>query len=176
MTQRCSDVCPCLLDELDGLRPDALSKKKKTSVANGLLDQLEASPLPTPRRDQTKLSVWSSCRFQWSPPCSLCSDRGFGLDRVRRESAAGRICREATFRVSSNVVIWDMVLTLSIALDDRRLEMIMDDLLLFGGRQLAVDTTLIDVNHCDDTARRGADHSSLPRVDRSLPVVSVSVT
>ena len=38
--------------------------------------------------------------------------------------------------------------------DGRRLEVVADGLPLFGGVQLAVDTTLVSPLHCDGTARR----------------------
>ena len=41
------------------------------------------------------------------------------------------------------------------AIDGRRLEVVVDGLPLFGGRQLAVDTTLVGVLHADGTAYVG---------------------
>ena len=38
-----------------------------------------------------------------------------------------------------------------LATDSRRLEVVVDGLLLFGGCQLAVDTTLVCAMHCDGT-------------------------
>ena len=40
--------------------------------------------------------------------------------------------------------------------DGRRLEVVVDGLPLYGGDQLAVDTTLVPICHCDGSARRGA--------------------
>ena len=76
--------------------------------------------------------------------------RGFAV-----ESAAARICREAGARVSTNVLMRDLDLGVPVA-DTRRLEVVADGLPLFGGMQLAVDTTLVSTLHCDGTARRGA--------------------
>ena len=42
--------------------------------------------------------------------------------------------------------------------DTRRLEVVADGLPLFGGTQLAIDTTLVSTLHCDGSARRGAAH------------------
>ena len=76
--------------------------------------------------------------------------RGFEL-----ESAAGRICREAGGRVTSNVLIRDLDLPAP-ATDGRRLEVVVDGLPLFGGCQLAVDTTLVCALHCDGSPHNGA--------------------
>ena len=64
--------------------------------------------------------------------------RGFAL-----ESAAARICREAGGRVTTNIFVCDLDITAPDALDSRRLEVVADGLLLFGGAQLAVDTTVV---------------------------------
>ena len=42
--------------------------------------------------------------------------------------------------------------------DARRLEIVAEGLPLYGGAQLAVDTTLVSAHHCDGTARLGAAH------------------
>ena len=76
--------------------------------------------------------------------------RGFAL-----ESAAARICREAGGRVATNVYVRDLDLPVP-ANDGRRLEVVVDGLPLYGGAQLAVDTTLVSALHCDGSARRGA--------------------
>ena len=44
------------------------------------------------------------------------------------------------------------------ALDSRRLEVVANGLTLFGGAQLAIDTTLVSPLHRDGTARRRAAH------------------
>ena len=80
--------------------------------------------------------------------------RGFAL-----ESVVARICREAGGRVSANVLLRDLDLHAPIAADGRRLEVAVDGMPLFGGAQLAVDTTLVSALHCDGTARRGAAHN-----------------
>ena len=64
--------------------------------------------------------------------------RGFAV-----ESAAARVCREAGGRVSVNVRVQDMDLARPDALDNRRLEIVVDGLPLFQGAQLAVDTTFV---------------------------------
>ena len=42
--------------------------------------------------------------------------------------------------------------------DARRLEIVAEGLPLYGGAQLAVDTTLLSAHHCDGTATPGAAH------------------
>ena len=71
------------------------------------------------------------------------------------ESAAARICREGGARVTSNVMIRDMDLAAPNPADVRRLEIVADGLPLFGGAQLAIDTTLVSTLHCDGSARPG---------------------
>ena len=74
--------------------------------------------------------------------------RGFAV-----ESVVARICREAGGRARVNVLVRDMDLIIPDVNDGRRLEVVVDGLLLFGGRQLAVDTTLVGALHADGTAR-----------------------
>ena len=76
--------------------------------------------------------------------------RGFAL-----ESAAARICREAGGRVTTNVFVRDLDVAVPNALDGRCLE-VADGLPLFGGAQLAVDTTLVSPLHADGS-RHAAD-------------------
>ena len=64
--------------------------------------------------------------------------RGFAL-----ESAAARVCREAGGRVSLNVRVGDLDLPPRGAVDQRRLEVVVDGLPLFHGAQLAIDTTMV---------------------------------
>ena len=54
--------------------------------------------------------------------------RGFALER-----AAARICREARGRVTTNIFVRHLDITAPNALDSRRLEVVADGLLLFGG-------------------------------------------
>ena len=73
------------------------------------------------------------------------------------ESAAARVCCEAGARVTTNVLVRDLDLGAPEATGARRLEVVADGLPLFGGAQLAVDTTLSAL-HCDGSARPGAAH------------------
>ena len=83
--------------------------------------------------------------------------RGFALER-----AAAQVCREAGGRVSSNVLVRDMDLSVFNQFDSRRLEVVADGLTLWNGSQLAIDTTLVSPLHRDGTARRrAADHNGV---------------
>ena len=77
--------------------------------------------------------------------------RGFAV-----ESVAARICREAGGRVTTNVMVRDMDLLRPEVHDTRRLEVVVDGLSLFGGVQLAVDTTVVSALHANGDARRNA--------------------
>ena len=69
------------------------------------------------------------------------------------ESAAARVCREAGARVSTNVFVRDLDLAV-VGQDGRRLEVVADGLPLFGGAQLAIDTTLVSPIRADGLPRR----------------------
>ena len=56
--------------------------------------------------------------------------------------------------MATNFMVRDMDLRAPNVHDGRRLEVVADGLPLFGGVQLAVDTTLVCPLHCDGTARR----------------------
>ena len=86
----------------------------------------------------------ASCALAW-----VLGRRGFV------ENITTRICREAGGRVSTNVLVRDLDLPVPVN-DTRRLEVVVDGLPLFGGAQLAVDSTLVSALHCDGSARRGA--------------------
>ena len=77
--------------------------------------------------------------------------RGFAL-----ESAAARVCREAGGRVATNILVRDLDLGTPDARDARRLEVVVDGLPLFGGAQLAVDTTLVSAIQGNGEPRNGA--------------------
>ena len=72
------------------------------------------------------------------------------------ENVAARICREAGGRVTTNAYVRDLDLNEPHGGDGRRLEIVVDGLPLFGGAQLAVDTTLVSTLHGDGSARRRA--------------------
>ena len=66
------------------------------------------------------------------------------------------INREGGARVSTNVHVRDMDIFAPEVHDGRRTEIIAEGLPLFGGAQLAVDTTLVPAHHCDGSARARA--------------------
>ena len=82
------------------------------------------------------LPVWPTTRLLWPPPRSLRTSKGWAL-----ESAVARVCREAGGRVTTNEMLRDLDMALPDVADGRRLEVVADGLPLFGGAQLAIDTT-----------------------------------
>ena len=75
--------------------------------------------------------------------------RGYALETV-----TARICREAGGPVTTNVMVRDLDLAEPNAADTRRLEVVVDGLPLFGGAQLAIDTTIVSTLHANGAARR----------------------
>ena len=69
------------------------------------------------------------------------------------------ICREAGGRVRTNLMVGDMDVPAPVAVDNRRLEVVVDGLPVRGGAQVAVDTTLVCALHRDGVPRRGAAES-----------------
>ena len=72
------------------------------------------------------------------------------------EKAAARICREAGARVTTNTLLTDLNIEHSTRPDDRRIEVIANGLTLWGGTQLAIDTTLVSPLTRDGQPRRRA--------------------
>ena len=66
------------------------------------------------------------------------------------------MCREAGGRVTTNMFIRDLDVAVPNALDGRRLEVVAEWLPLFGGAQLALDTTLVSPLHADGSPHRHA--------------------
>ena len=75
--------------------------------------------------------------------------RGFPI-----ENAVARVCRKAGGRVTTNVRVQDMDIPPGAAVDNRRLEVVVDGLPLFHGAQLAMDATMVSPHWRDGTARR----------------------
>ena len=69
---------------------------------------------------------------------------------------AARICREAGGRDKTHGFVRDLDVDLSLGGDGRRLDFVVDGLSLFGGAQLAMDSTLVSTLHNHGTARRRA--------------------
>ena len=110
-----------------------------------------ALPVSSFTLDRSQLSVWPSPPHFWPPPDSLLTVRGVGPARV-----VARVCREAGGRVATNILVRDLDLGTPDARDARRLEVVVDGLPLFGGAQLAVDTTLVSAIQGNGEPRNGA--------------------
>ena len=75
---------------------------------------------------------------------SACAQAGVLRSRgVPLEKAAARVCREAGARVTTNTRLMDLNIDNIQRQDDRRIEVIANGLPLWGGVQLAIDTTLV---------------------------------
>ena len=71
-----------------------------------------------------------------------------GPRSVPLKHTTARICREAGARVAENVLLRDLNLDAPV-LDDRRLEVVANALPIWGGAQVAVDTTLVSPVRAD---------------------------
>ena len=73
------------------------------------------------------------------------------------ESVVARVCREGGARVTTNMFVRDLDLDVpNAAKTAGRLEVVADGLPLFGGVQLAIDTTLVSPLHSNGSEWRGA--------------------
>jgi hypothetical protein len=72
------------------------------------------------------------------------------------EKAAARVCREAGARVAENVLLRNLNVAGISGHDSRNLEVVANGLPLWGGAQLAVDTTLVCPVRRDGTPQPGA--------------------
>ena len=86
------------------------------------------------------------------PKAGVLGRRGFPL-----EAAAARVCREAGGRVRTNAFVRDMNIGAPRPDDGRRLEVLVNNLPLYNGAQLAVDTTLVCALRSNGDARPRAD-------------------
>jgi hypothetical protein len=75
---------------------------------------------------------------------------------VPMERAAARICREAGARVAQNVFLRDMNVDVPVS-DNRQIEVVANGLPLWGGAQVAVETTLVSPVLGDGAPHPGAD-------------------
>ena len=78
------------------------------------------------------------------------------------------MCSEARGRVSTNVLVRDLDVAVPDALDGRRLEVVADGLPLFGGAQLAVDTTVSPLHADGSPHRHAADGAVLATARRGV--------
>ena len=91
------------------------------------------------------------------PRAGVLGSRGFSLETA--------VCQEAGARVSVNVFLRDLDLPVPCT-DARRLEIVADGLLLFGGAQLAVDTTLVSAIRGDGRPQAGVAITEAARKKR----------
>ena len=133
---------------LCGLRGDPDTRLEAQLFRVTLLRRLQL-PLPfTERTCRCGLPLDSLGHHQ-----AACARAG-----VLLESVAARICRDGGGRVTTNVLVRDLDLALPGAVaDGRRLEVVVDGLPLFGGAQLAVDTTLVCVLRSDGRPRAAVE-------------------
>ena len=101
------------------------------------------------------MPVWPPDRSIWPPPSSVGEGWCVGAQGVRVGKRSRSHLQRGRGRVTSNVLIRDLDLPVP-ATDGRRLEVVVDGLPLFGGCQLAVDTTLVCALHCDGSPHNGA--------------------
>ena len=101
-----------------------------------------------------------SCEIDpWGDHLSACMRSGRPkLRSLRPEATVAQICREAGGRVKTNVMLRDMNIAVPAA-DERRLEVLVSGLPVFGGSQLAVDVTLRSCLTRDGVARANAHWS-----------------
>ena len=121
--------------------------------AIGAQDVLFQGPLAPPSSPSLSLSLHASVVVSiLSSPLATTElhvperlgRRGFAV-----ESAGVRICREAGGRVVADAMLREFDLAAPNPRDQRRLEILVDGLPLFGGAQLAVDATPVFPLHCD---------------------------
>ena len=88
---------------------------------------------------------------------AACAQSGILRNRsTPLERAAARMCREAGARVTTNTLLTDLNLDHIHRQDDRRIEVIANGLPIWGGAQLAVDTTIVSPLTRDGQPRRRA--------------------
>ena len=79
-----------------------------------------------------------------------------------------RICREAVARVQTNVFSRDLNVAVS-PTDTRKIEVIVNGRPLFGGTQLAVDTTLVSTSRGDGHPRGRRAGQAIREAERAKP-------
>ena len=99
------------------------------------------------RRPQSLSKLFCRCGRlidEFGHPHATCAQEGVVLARrgYALESVVARVCREGGARVTTNMCVRDFDLDVpNAARDGRRLEVVADELPLFGSVQLAIDTT-----------------------------------
>ena len=99
------------------------------------------------------LPMWPSNRRGWPPSRSVRQSRSVGEAGLRPRERCCQGVAKGGARVSSHVMVRDLDLRAPDVHDGRRFEVVAEGLPLFGGAQLALDTTLVSALHCDGSAR-----------------------
>ena len=144
--------------------PSSYLKRIESHLLRVLLLKRLRLPLPLSARQcrcGRPLDVFGHHRAAFAR-AGLLGRRGFAV-----ESAGARICREGGARVVTNALLRDFDLAAPDPRDQRQLEILADGLPLFGGAQLAVDTTLVSPLHCD-----GSPHPHAANVDGAVLAVA----
>ena len=147
---------PCLIQMTQAAR-NMLDVKGFEFVTEYALTSGAQSPPPNPvnlKQCVVRLSSCQLCSGHHRAPCArvgVLGRRGHAVKNV-----AARICREAGGRGKTHGFVRDLDVDLPRGGDGRRLEVVVDGLPLFGGAQLAVDTTLVSTLHDHGTVRRRA--------------------
>ena len=123
-----------------------------------------ATPASCDRGGVRRLSCLSG--RLWVPPSSVLPDRRLKKRATPTERTLARIFREAGARVRYNVFLRDRNVGVPAA-DGRRIEVLAQDLPLFGGVQLAADITLRSVLTCN-----GEPHLHAADVDGAMLVAA----
>ena len=139
-----------------GMSLSAVPSSPQTRIESQLFRVLLLRRLRLPLPLASRLCRCGRLLDNFGHHCASCAQVGvLGRRGFAIESAAARICREAQGRVATNVLVRDLDIPVPVN-DGRRLEVVVDGLPLFGGAQLAVDTTLVSMLHCDGSPHRGA--------------------
>ena len=139
-----------------GMSLSAVPSSPQTRIESQLFRVLLLRRLRLPLPPASRLCRCGRLLYNFGHHRASCAQAGvLGRRGFAVESAAARICREARGRVATNVLVRDLDIPVPVN-DGRRLEVVVDGLPLFGGAQLAVDTTLVSSLHCDGSPHRGA--------------------
>ena len=97
-----------------------------------------------PPRGWPILQMRSTVGRARSPQIRLLTGRPVETSRDSAEICVVRICREASARVKENQLLRDLNIVVPVT-DHRRIEVIANGLPFWGGKQLAIDTTVVSV-------------------------------
>ena len=128
---------------------DFLDRAHRRELSPGSALRLPLPLSPAFCRCRQRLDVCGD-RAAACPRSGLLRARGMPLER-----AAARVCREAGATVTLNTLVRDLNVDAT-RTDDRRIEVITNGMLLWGGPQLAVGTTLVSALTAAGAPRRHA--------------------